>query len=76
MTIDQKTRDDSVLSLLAKMEEVYSFLTKADLQDIESMKTVVERITHQTIDCSYFIQKYAKNEKFRKSSLHWGIHIN
>ena len=33
------------------------------------MKTVVERITHQTLECSYFIQEYSKNENFRKLRL-------
>ena len=53
-----------------KMNEVYTFLTKKELRDVESMKTVVERITRQTLECSYFIQEYSKNEKFRKLMLH------
>ena len=68
MTFEQETLDDSVLSLLSKMSEVYTFLNKAELQDIESMKTVVERIGSQTLECSYFIREYAKNEKFREWS--------
>ena len=48
------------------MDEVYTFLTKKELRDIESMEIVVGRITLQTLECSYFIQEYAKNEKFRK----------
>lgn len=68
MIIDQKTRDNSVRSLLSKMDEVYTFLMKEDLQDIESMKTVVERICYQTLECSYFIREYSQNKKFRKLS--------
>ena len=52
------------------MGEVYTFLTEKELRDIESMKSVVERITRQTLECSYFIQEYSKNEKFRKLRLH------
>ena len=52
------------------MNEVYTFLTEKELRDIESMKSVVERITLQTLECSYFIQEYSKNEKFRKLRLH------
>jgi len=40
MIIDQTTRDDSICSLLSKMDEVYTFLVKAELRDIESMKAV------------------------------------
>jgi hypothetical protein len=68
MIIDQTTRDNSVRSLLSKMNEVYSFLMKEDLRDIESMKTVVERICHQTLECSYFIREYSQNKNFRKLS--------
>ena len=65
MNIDQVNRDASVGSLLKKMNEVYTFLTEKDLRDIKFMTSVVERITLQTLECSYFIQEYAKNEKFR-----------
>ena len=51
------------------MNEVYTFLTEKDLRDIKFMTSVVERITLQTVECSYFIQEYAKNEKFRKLRL-------
>ena len=64
--IDQANRDDSVCKLLWKMDEVYTFLTTVELKAIESMKTTVERITHQTLECSYFIQAYCANPKFRK----------
>lgn len=69
MIIDQTTRDDSVRSLLSKMNEVYTLLMKEELQDIESMKTVVERICYQTLECSYFIREYSQNKNFRKLML-------
>ena len=65
--IDQRNRDDAVCSLLLKMNEVYETLTNAELRDIDSMKGVVERISQQTLECSYFIREYASNQKFRKS---------
>jgi hypothetical protein len=68
MIIDQTIRDDSVCALLSKMNEVYNFLMKEELRDIESMKAVVERICHQTLECSYFIREYSQNKKFRKWS--------
>jgi len=67
MIIGQVNQDNDVGSLLMKMNEVYTFLTQADLWDIKSMKTVVACICKQTLECSYFIQKYAQDTKFRKS---------
>jgi len=64
--IDQANRDDSVRALLSKMNDVYIFLTNAELDDIRSMEAVVKRITRQTLECSYFIQAYCGNQKFRK----------
>ena len=72
MIINQATRDNAVRSLLSKMNEVYTFLVKEELRDIESMKTVVERICYQTLECSYFIQKYSQNMNFRKLPLCFG----
>ena len=64
--IEQGHLDDSVRKLLSKMDEVYTFLTNAGLNAVESMKGIVEGITHQTVQCSYFIQAYCANKKFRK----------
>jgi hypothetical protein len=68
MVIDETTRDDSVRSLLLKMNEVYTFLMEEEFRNIESMKTVVERICCQNLECSYFIQEYSQNKRFRKLS--------
>ena len=57
------------------MNEVYTLLTEKELGDVESMKDVVERITRQTLECSYFIQEYAKNEKFRKLRLDYNTTV-
>ena len=51
------------------MNEVYTLLTEKGLRDIKVMKSVVEHITFQTVECAYFIREYAKNEKFRKLRL-------
>ena len=68
--IDQANRDDSVRALLSKMDQVYIFLTTAGLNDIKAMKATVDRITRQTLECSYFIQAYYGNQKFRKLTYH------
>ncbi|KAG5636802.1 hypothetical protein H0H81_006824 [Sphagnurus paluster] len=62
--IAQADHNDSVRSLLMKMNDVYTFLTEEKLGDLESMKIVIEHITIQTLECSYFIQEYSKNETF------------
>jgi len=64
--IEQAQLDVSTCALLSKMNEVYSFLTTAGLNEIKFMTTIVERITHQTVQCSYFIQAYCANKKFRE----------
>ena len=46
------------------MNEVYTFLTEAQLSDIKCMKVVIESIVKQTLECSYFIQGYFKDERF------------
>ena len=67
MIIDQTNRDTEVCSLLTKMNDVYTFLMRQELRDIEFMKSVVATICKQTLECSYFIQKYAQDANFRKS---------
>ena len=64
--IDQANRDDSIRALLSKMNGVYMFLTTAELDHITSMKAIVERIAIQTVQCSYLIQAYCANQKFRE----------
>lgn len=72
MIIDQMRRDSSVRSLLSKMNEVFTFIMKEELRDIQSMKTVVERICHQTLECSYFIREYSQNKNFRELTWYFG----
>ncbi|PPQ72845.1 hypothetical protein CVT26_003478 [Gymnopilus dilepis] len=60
----QADRDESVGRLLNKMTEVYSLLNETDLKKLESMESVLERISHQTIECSFFIAEYSRTDKF------------
>ena len=48
------------------MNEAYTFLTTAEWKTIKSMKVIIERIIHQTLECSYFIQTYCMDPGFRK----------
>ncbi|KXN87593.1 Vegetative incompatibility protein HET-E-1 [Leucoagaricus sp. SymC.cos] len=60
----QAELDDSVLSLVVKMNETYTFLISEGVKQIEGMETVVRRISQQTLECAYFIQAYSKNKHF------------
>ena len=62
--IEQVHLDVSICALLSKMNEVYTFPTTAGLNDIKSMKAIVGRITHQTVECLHFIRGYSANQKF------------
>ena len=64
--MEQQGRDDSVISLLEKMKAVYTILTKAELQKLESMKIVIEGISKTTLECLDFIRKYAEDGNFGK----------
>ncbi|KXN81645.1 hypothetical protein AN958_04067 [Leucoagaricus sp. SymC.cos] len=61
---EQVELDDSVCSLVVKMDETYTFLISEGMEQIEGMKTVVRRISEQTLECAYFIQAYLKNKPF------------
>ncbi|PPQ73248.1 hypothetical protein CVT26_015058 [Gymnopilus dilepis] len=60
----QAERDESVGRLLVKMTEVYTLLNEADLKKLKSMESVLDRISHQTIECSFFIAEYSRTDKF------------
>ncbi|PPQ74828.1 hypothetical protein CVT26_005429 [Gymnopilus dilepis] len=62
---EQADRDRSVQNLLVTMRDLYMLLNNERLQEIQSMKTIVQCICQQTLECSYFIEGYTKNQKFR-----------
>ncbi|KAG1901401.1 uncharacterized protein F5891DRAFT_254157 [Suillus fuscotomentosus] len=65
--IAQAQRDHSILSLLKKLAEVYRFMTQDDsLEKIESMRGIVEKIVHQTLECARFIRDYSETKSFWK----------
>ncbi|KAH7907518.1 hypothetical protein BJ138DRAFT_1014364, partial [Hygrophoropsis aurantiaca] len=56
----QDSRDQAVLDLLSKLNQVYAFLTQGDtLAKISSMRTIVARIAQLTLECAEFIRDYA-----------------
>ncbi|KAG1873644.1 hypothetical protein DFJ58DRAFT_366515 [Suillus subalutaceus] len=64
----QTERDESVQSLLDKLEEVYRFMSQDDtLGQISSKHNTAGRIAQQTLECARFIRDYSKTKSFCKS---------
>ncbi|PPQ72843.1 hypothetical protein CVT26_003476 [Gymnopilus dilepis] len=68
LIVNQVERDKSVHDLLLKMDKIYKLLNETESEKIRSpaMKSALERISQQTLECVYFIQKYAQDHKFRQ----------
>jgi hypothetical protein len=65
----QTERDQSIQSLLDKLEEVYRFMTQRDtLGQISSKRSIAGRIAQQTLECARFIRDYSEKKGFCKSS--------
>ncbi|KAG1811646.1 hypothetical protein EV424DRAFT_121915 [Suillus variegatus] len=65
--IAQMERDQSIQSLLDKLEEVYRFMSLKDtLGQIPSQRVIAGRIAQQTLDCARFIKDYSRNKSFWK----------
>jgi hypothetical protein len=64
----QTKRDQSVQSLLEKLEEVYDFMSQKDtLGQISSKRSIAGRIAQQTLECAGFIKDYSEKKGFCKS---------
>ncbi|KAG2029826.1 hypothetical protein BDR03DRAFT_1017894 [Suillus americanus] len=63
----QTERDQSVQSLLKKLEEVYRFMSQDDtLGQISSKRDIFGRIAQQTLECASFIRDYSEKKSFWK----------
>ncbi|KAG1789927.1 uncharacterized protein HD556DRAFT_750281 [Suillus plorans] len=63
--IAQAQRDKSILRLLKKLAEVYRFMAQDDsLGKIESMRDIVAKVVHQTLECARFIRDYSETKSF------------
>ncbi|KAG2369752.1 hypothetical protein BDR07DRAFT_1604574 [Suillus spraguei] len=62
----QTSRDQSIQSLLEKLEQVYQFMSQDDaLGQISSHRKIAGRIAQQTLECAHFIRDYS-DESFWK----------
>jgi hypothetical protein len=72
----QTERDQSVQSLVEKLEEVYRFMSQNDtLGQILFKRSVAGRIAQQTLECAHFIRDYSERKGFCKSSNYRTSHI-
>ncbi|KAG2093906.1 uncharacterized protein F5147DRAFT_820824 [Suillus discolor] len=63
----QTEHDQSVQSLLEKLEQVYGFMSQDDtLGQISSKHSIAGRITQQTMECACFIRDYSEKKSFWK----------
>ncbi|KAH7905203.1 hypothetical protein BJ138DRAFT_1165211, partial [Hygrophoropsis aurantiaca] len=61
----QDSRDEAVLRLLTKLDQVYSFVSQDDtLAQMSSMRTIVARIAQVTMECAEFIRSFAETKGF------------
>ncbi|KAI0316855.1 hypothetical protein OF83DRAFT_1059655 [Amylostereum chailletii] len=66
--LSQDKRDKAVAKLLETMRDVYAYLNASDeLKNIDDhRKTVLQRISRQTVECAYFIRDYSDIKNFCK----------
>jgi hypothetical protein len=64
----QVDRDKAVHDLLKKLCQVYSFITQDEMLDqISSMRIILQQISQQTLECAQFIENYSETKKFCES---------
>ncbi|PPR04541.1 hypothetical protein CVT26_002508 [Gymnopilus dilepis] len=71
LIVNQANRDKSVQDLLLKMDKTYKLLNETEFEKIHSpaVKSALERMSKQTLECAYFIQTYAQDHEFRQRLL-------
>ncbi|KAG2369754.1 hypothetical protein BDR07DRAFT_1456614, partial [Suillus spraguei] len=69
----QTKRDQSIQSLLEKVEQVYQFMSQGDtLGQIASQRKIAARIAQQTLECARFIRDYSEKsfwKRLRKNAI-------
>jgi len=76
MVIAQSDRDQAVLGLVNKLDQVYSFMIQDEtLGQISSMPGILGQISQQTLECARFIRDYSETKSFCESSSRCTFHI-
>jgi hypothetical protein len=65
MVIAQSDRDQAVLGLVNKLDQVYGFMIQDEtLGQISSMRSILGQISQQTLECARFIRDYSETKSF------------
>ncbi|KAJ6541484.1 hypothetical protein B0H19DRAFT_1268478 [Mycena capillaripes] len=64
VVIAQKERDDKFRKLIHATTEVFDFLNRMKVADLDGHKHTVKMLALQTTECAYFIRDYAKHKRF------------
>jgi len=76
MVIAQSDRDQAVLGLVDKLDQVYGFMIQDEmLGQISSMRGILGQISQQTLECARFIRDYSETKSFCESSSCCMYHI-
>lgn len=63
--LDQRHRDEAVDDLGKVMRDMYVLVQESDpLKEQRALKHIVITLSKQTIECAYFIQRYATDQSF------------
>jgi len=76
MVIAQSDRDQAVLGLVDKLDQVYGFMIQDEmLGQISSMRGILGQISQQTLECARFIRDYSETKSFCEFSSRCTFHI-
>jgi hypothetical protein len=76
MVIAQSDRDQAVLVLVNKLDQVYGFMIQDEtLGQISSMRSILGQISQQILECARFIRDYSETKSFCESSSCCTFHI-
>ncbi|KAH0826228.1 hypothetical protein J3R83DRAFT_5686 [Lanmaoa asiatica] len=68
--VNQQNRDDHIIRLAGKMNDVFAFVQDADpLKVVKAHRKTITPLLQQVTECGYFITEYAKQKNFCQSSL-------
>ena len=57
----QQAQDSKVLGLVKAMERTYSIVKTDELKSCSVLQDIIVQILKQTIECGYFIERYARH---------------
>ncbi|KAJ7749945.1 hypothetical protein B0H16DRAFT_863427 [Mycena metata] len=59
---DQTERDDRLHQLITTHADMFAFLNKLQMADLEGHRQTIKLLAHQTTECGYFMRDYTKHK--------------